>query len=445
MNYIEVRNEQFYYMGKPIRLRGFGVGSWLNLEHFMIGIPTSDEMIRKALESSLGKGRKDTFIEKFQKGFFGEEDCKLLKECGVNFIRVPFNYRLFIDDNQLGEYKENGFACFDRLFALCRKYEIFVMIDLHTTPGSQNPDWHSDNSYGVPLFWKYQIFRKQITKLWMAIAARYREEPILMGYDLINEPAMAGWSLINEFYHDTIAGIRSVDERHIIVLEGDQFSMDFTGLEHFKDDKIAISFHYYPTVWHPDLLDRSMDRKVRKEKIADGLDRLLAVRERYHCPVFCGEFGYGADCGELAYTMGLLEDTVSLLEDRKVDWLLWCYKDAHFMSMVSPKWESDWMKLVSDIGREWSQDMEKEQAKKILDLVKEKYFTKMTEENRYLLQFRLRACLYLLQKEYIIEPRLQGISKDKALMLPEDFQFENCEVNEQYKDFMKKVLLGQEE
>jgi Endoglucanase len=441
LNYIQVEDRNFYYDGKPIRLRGFGIGTWLNLEHFMIGIPTSDQMIQSAFQQEYGSEVKDNFFRKYREEFFKEEDFKLLKECGVNFIRVPFNYRLFIEDNHTESYLEEGFTYFNHLFSLCKKYEIFALIDLHTTPGSQNPDWHSDNSNGVPLFWKYQIFRRQITKLWGAIASRYKEEPFLMGYDLINEPAMANWSMLNEFYEETIKAIREVDKNHVIVLEGDQFSMDFSGLKQFDDKQLALSFHYYPTVWHPDLLDKSMDRQIRKSKIADGLDFLFNIREDFDCPAFCGEYGYGADCGDFDFTMELLIDTMDLMEEREIDWLLWCYKDAHFMSMVSPKQTTDWMKLAHEINHEWTQDIEKEQAARILELIGQNWFSEITESEKYLLQFRLRACLYVLQQKHILLPKLKQITADEILKMPLDFSYENCEIYTELRDLMKKVLL----
>ena len=33
----------------------------------------------------------------------------------------------------------------DRVVKLCQKYELFVILDLHSVPGGQNTDWHSDN------------------------------------------------------------------------------------------------------------------------------------------------------------------------------------------------------------------------------------------------------------------------------------------------------------
>ncbi|WP_167955689.1 glycoside hydrolase family 5 protein [Anaerosporobacter faecicola] len=440
MEFIKVVGKHFCYKGEKIRLRGFGVGTWLNLEHFMFGIPTSDQMIQSAFETVYGKEGAGQFFKVYRDSFLGEKDFQLLKACGVNFIRVPFNYRLFINDNGIGEWKEEGFRCFDRLFALGKKYEIFIMPDLHTTPGAQNPDWHSDNSYGVPLFWKYQVLRRQMTKLWGAIAARYSEEPYLMGYDLLNEPAMANWDCMNEFYEETIEEIRKVDKNHVIVLEGDQFSMDFSGLKHFDDSQIALGFHYYPTVWHPNLLERDLDRKERMKQIANGLDQLVQIREQFGCPAFCGEYGYGADCGEPEYTIELVKDTMELMEEREIDWLLWCYKDAHFMSLISPTYQTNWMKLVSQIQKEWTQDIEKEQAGKLLDEIAEKDFTQITEEERYLLQFRLRAALYVLQRNHVVIPKLQKIPLDNMLSMAKDFAYENCEIYENMKVLMQQVL-----
>lgn len=441
MNYVQVNGQQFVYKGEPIRLRGFGIGTWLCLEHFMMGLPTSEKVMRGAFEEACGEKTAEEFFTAYQTNFIQEDDFKLLKETGVNFLRVPFNYRLFIDDNDVTHLKQEGFAYFDELLSLCSKYEIFVMFDLHTTPGGQNPDWHSDNNNGVPLFWEYQIFRRQVTELWKAIAKRYKDEPFLMGYDLLNEPAMANWPSINEFYEETIGAIREVDKNHIIILEGDLFSMDFSELTKFEDPQIALGFHYYPTVWHRDLLNQEMSREVRKQKISEGLDRLVEIKNQFNRPAFCGEFGYAAaDVGSEEFALELLADTVELMEAHELSWTLWCYKDAHIMSMVSPKKTGNWMKLVQDIHEYWSQDIEKEQANYLLEQLADKWYPNMTEEEHYLLQFRFRATIYQLQKEHILIPELTKRTEEEILQLPEDFKFEHCQVNKAFQDYMKMIL-----
>jgi hypothetical protein len=442
MDFIQTNEGQFTYKGKSIRLRGFGVGTWLCLEHFMIGLPASEKMIRSVFNRAFGEKAADLFFHTYQNSFLGEGDFKLLQTCGVNFIRIPFNYRLFIDDNNSDVLREEGFILFSKLLALCTQYKIFALFDLHAAAGSQNPDWHSDNSNGVPLFWDYQIFRRQTVRLWGEIARRYCNEPYLMGYDLLNEPAMATWSTLNEFYTEGIKAIRAVDKNHIIVLEGDCFSMDFSGLTQFNDDKIAIGFHYYPTVWSPHLLDPSMDRNQRNKEIANGLERILHETRRFGWPVLCGEFGYAAkDCGGKEFTLELLEDTLALLEVHQLNWVLWCYKDAGYMGMTAPDRESQWMQLVDSISLDWTQDIEKTQAKAIMNLLADNWFPLISEDERYKLQFRLRASLYSLQSQHILFPQLKKINEEKIIKMAKDFAIENCVIDKEMMHIIKRILL----
>ncbi len=424
--FIKVNKGKFELNGEPIRLRGFGIGTWLNIEHFMIGLPTPDHMIREAVCEQFGNDVAKQFFDAFHKNFLNEKDFKKMKDCGVNLIRVPFNHRLFIDENNLGAIKEDGFKCIDRLMELGCKYKIYVMLDLHTVSGGQNPDWHSDNGQGVPQFWKYEIFRNQMVDLWKRIATRYANEPYLFGYDLLNEPAMANWSVLNHFYEKAIESIREVDKHHIIVLEGDMFSMEFEALNLFEDAQIAIGFHYYPTVWHPDLLDKTMNASERKTRIASGLDRIVNQCQKFGWPLICGEFGYGKDCGDKEFTEMLIADTVELLEERKIHWTMWCYKDVGFMSMVYPRETSQWNQLARTIQHRWDQDIEKRQAEAILTLIEKKYFPEMEKKDKYLLQFRIRAMLYTLQKKYVLKPILAKYTSQEFIQLTEDFRYDAC-------------------
>ena len=42
-------------------------------------------------------------------------------------------------------FKESGFKHLDRVIEICAQHGIYTILDLHTAPGGQNPDWHSDN------------------------------------------------------------------------------------------------------------------------------------------------------------------------------------------------------------------------------------------------------------------------------------------------------------
>lgn len=114
-----------------------GIGSWLNMEHFMLGIPTPDNQIRKTVKEVFGKETADGFFDCFIRSFISDSDFAFLKKCGVNILRVPFNYRLFIDDQNPSEYKKEGLLYLDYLMDFCENYQIYLLLDLHTAPADR--------------------------------------------------------------------------------------------------------------------------------------------------------------------------------------------------------------------------------------------------------------------------------------------------------------------
>ncbi|MFO1492904.1 MAG: cellulase family glycosylhydrolase [Kiritimatiellia bacterium] len=73
----------------------------------------------------------------------------------------------------------------DQVMPACAKYGIKVVIDPHTPPGGR------DESMDMTTFYdrKYQ---DHFVAVWERIARRYKGQPALWGYDLVNEPVCAG-------------------------------------------------------------------------------------------------------------------------------------------------------------------------------------------------------------------------------------------------------------
>ncbi|MFX6174752.1 cellulase family glycosylhydrolase, partial [Acinetobacter baumannii] len=89
------------------------------------------------------------------------------------------------------------------------------MLDLHAVPGWQNPGWHCDNPYGVSLFWRETFYQDQVIALWRFLADRYKDEPAIAGYDLLNEPYAPSNEVVVSFFERLIPAIREVDPRHL--------------------------------------------------------------------------------------------------------------------------------------------------------------------------------------------------------------------------------------
>lgn len=442
-NFVKVNGMEFTKEGKPLLFRGLGIGSWLNMEHFMLGIPTPDNQIRKTVKEVFGKETADRFFDTFIRSFISEPDFAFLRECGVNILRVPFNYRLFIDDQNPSEYKKEGLFYLDYLMDLCEKYQIYLLLDLHTAPGGQNPDWHSDNNTGIPEFWHYKVFREQIVALWGYIAEHYKEKEYLLGYDVLNEPYLIDApDVLTEFYLEVTESIRKNDPNHIIFLEGDHFAMQFDCIHEIRDENTALTFHYYPTVWEPELFEDTYDKAARCRKFQEILDQIAGIREKFHRPILCGEAGYDIDKNNLSHTLELLDETLTMFNEAEISWTLWCYKDARFMGMVYPKEESSWMQFVERIHQSWTHYKEMGQANELMAKIKAwPEFEKATDELCYFMQFRQRGILYRFQTECILKPLLKEYTPEELLELPKSFLFSECGYYEEYAKLLKEKVL----
>src|SRR5437660_1401488 len=131
--------------GRPVRLRGVGLGGWMNMENFITGFPGTESALREAVGEALGDELADLFFERFLTDFFGRGDAALLASLGLNLLRVPVSYRHFEDDLRPFEVVEAGFRHLDRVIEDCAAEGVYTIIDLHALPGGQSQEWHADN------------------------------------------------------------------------------------------------------------------------------------------------------------------------------------------------------------------------------------------------------------------------------------------------------------
>ncbi len=425
--FIKVSGENFVFHDRKIVLRGFGVGSWMNLEHFMIGLPGTEHQIKQAFTEVYGQEGMESFFDKFLTNFLDENDFRFFKELGINVLRLPVNYHYFLDDQNPKQYLMQGFQYLDHVISLCEKHNIYAIIELHTAPGGQNPDWHCDTHSGLPLFWEYAALRESFTGMWRFIAEHYRNNPWIAGYDILNEPSFVpSAAIINEFFTQTIAAIRQVDPNHVIFLEGNNFAKDFSFLAGPQDPQVAYSFHYYPTVDDPTMFDRDFPVERRKKYFRENFLPLLQIREKFHRPLWCGELGVIFNKETIEFERELIREMLDLCEEFNVSWTIWAYKDAQRMGIVFPKDVTPWMHLTNRIRKEWDQSREMSMGEEAVDYLCQKYFKPVGTDLRYALQFRIRTLFHTICVEEYLKPALRDISKEQLPNLAESFAFKNC-------------------
>jgi endoglucanase len=439
MSFVQVQGESFAVDNNKIVFRGFGIGTWMNTEHFMTRLPGTDHRKRQMIESVYGKEQTEIFYERYLQNFISESDFIFLKKLGVNMIRLPFSYRYFEDDLRPGDYKDSGFKHLDRVLALCEKYEIYAILDLHAAPGGQNPDSHADTDLGVSGFWHDRSCQDRVVGMWKFIAKHYKNNTWIAAYDLLNEPVyVPNAAVFNDFYDRTIDAIRQVDPNHVLILEGDHWAQDFSKLNTPQDPNIAYSFHFYPMYSVKGVED--WNRSHIEKDLGPLIDKL---REQFGRPLWCGETGSGYKPETIQASHDLVKITLDILEEREVSWTLWTYKDAKAMGLMYPKTESGWMSLVRRV--DFDHQSEHVLSDKVFDLLEqEPQFKPISEEDRFRLAFRIRGAFHDLFLNQCLKPALEQIPFEEFLTYADSFLWEQCEyypeIAELFKSYTKKLV-----
>jgi endoglucanase len=339
--------------GEVVTLHGVGLGGWMNMENFVSGFPANENAFRQVVYRALGREKADFLFERYLEYFFADEDASYIRSLGLNMVRLPFNYRHFEDDMNPMVMLESGFRHLDRVIKICADHEIYTILDLHAAPGCQNQDWHSDNPTQQALFWQHKHFQDRAVWLWENIAARYKDNPWVAGYDVLNEPSDPTGELLNAFYRRVVPAIRKIDPDHIIFLEGNRFSQVFSVLGPPIPNVVYTLHNYavpgfigggdYPGV----TLGEYYDKTILKDKLLKTCEYMLENQT----PIWIGEFGpvYTGDPVKDAMRYQILEDQLSYYRELGASWCLWTYKDLGLQGPVSLRPDSKWVQKIQPI------------------------------------------------------------------------------------------------
>lgn len=339
--------------GGTIRLTGFGLGGWMNMEDFITGYPGNEEAMRRHLQTALGHEAYEAFFEAFYQAFFGAADAAFLVSLGVNSIRIPVNYRHFEDDARPFVLKEEGFRRLDRVIDLLAEHGLYGILDLHAVPGYQNHHWHSDNPTHQALFWQHPHFQDRVVHLWEALADRYRDRPEVAGYNPLNEPADESGVVLPAFYKRLVQAIRSVDNRHILFLDGNRYATDFSCFDEPEDNTVYAAHDYAmpglagATAYPGSFRGEHFDKGVLEQSFL----RRTEFMRRTGTPIWVGEFGpmYPPEKPHEDFRYQVLEDQLDIYDAHGASWALWTYKDVGLQGVVHADPASGYMRLTQDV------------------------------------------------------------------------------------------------
>jgi endoglucanase len=302
--------------GKDLHLHGVNLGNWLIWEGYLMmgdyNFRTHTQFFNNVKDACGGNLEQAVeFEHQWRMNYVTDKEISELSGLGYNFVRVPFHFNLFWDYSSWS-VSDRGFQYIDRVISFCRNHNMYVLLDMHAAPGYQNPGDHCDNvnsnssqPRGSVTFWDGDNVNIA-AQVWRHIAARYANEPVVWGYDLINEPVPQDgreYELLPSLVTMRNA-IREVDNNHIIVAEGSWWSSDFskidwtngttqskTGINYKWDNNLVYQTHHY-----------SDDLNPMKDR--------LAITNKLNIPLYLGEYGENTDANIRTFTDWCINNNV---------------------------------------------------------------------------------------------------------------------------------------
>ena len=317
---------------EKIILQGFGLGGWLVLEGYMWNCyieHASTSRIENAIEYLVGENKKREFFDLYRKNYITEKDIKYISDNNFNALRVPLHYRDFSPNFM--EFSTEGFELLDSLVAWGNRYNVYLVLDMHAAPGAQNTSDFSDSEINgdSELFTSYTN-QRWLASTWKHIANYYKSEPVIAGFDLLNEPARPGVATtLRNIYEQCIDSIRAVDQNHMVIIEGNWYGNDHTGLFPPFDPNIVYSFHHY--------VGGINDTMTMYNQYRNG------IALQYNVPLWVGEFGENSN----TWANGIKE----FFNRNDIGWSWWNFKSVErISSLFSYKITNEYQKLINYWG-----------------------------------------------------------------------------------------------
>jgi aryl-phospho-beta-D-glucosidase BglC (GH1 family) len=314
--------------GRQVLLHGVNLGGWLVIEPWMCPVDSSgtikcEHQLRETLAKRFGEATASSLLKTYQDHWITSRDLEKIAGHGLNLIRVPFWYRNLQTED--GQWLEDGFKRLDWVVAEAWKRGIYTILDFHGVPGGQTKGDSTGRRRPRAEFWHSDAHLQRTAAIWRKLAERYKGNPAVAAYDLINEPAEAPslgamWAAYDTLYRE----IRKVDPDHIITVEGcvtakvgdKHIHWGWDSLPHpdlFGWKNMLYQLHHYEWDWN------------NEGKQLRGVDFHVAEWQRNKkqgVPAYMGEFNLMGV--EKAWHHALKQ-----YSEAGMHWSFWSYKATH--------------------------------------------------------------------------------------------------------------------
>ncbi len=222
------------------------------------------ETAYKALQDNpnLTSEQRSSLIDNYRANWFSDYDFKVVKnDLGYNAIRLPFYWRDILNYDETNKTfsrksETEAFSYFDWFLNECKTNNLYLILDLHGVPGSQNGYEHSGLMQKAE-FWSNESYINAAVDIWDYISSYYTNTQKDLGkyiatYDLLNEPCsnpddqnagttQAAYPIMDKIYK----AIRNNNDNHVITIEGVWDFSNFPDPATYSWTNIQYEIHMY--------------------------------------------------------------------------------------------------------------------------------------------------------------------------------------------------------
>lgn len=285
------------------------------------------------------RDKKDELLQYYYSAFFAESDFSYIKnELKFNCIRLPFYWRNILDEDENGNYirkdEDVAFKYLDWFVGECKKNGLYVILDLHGAPGSQNGYEHSGLFLDNTDFWNNQKQMDATVDLWDYVSSHYSQTrkdlaPTIASYDLLNEPQVEkdkdAPKECFEFQDRIYKTIRDNGDDHLVTIEVVWSLANAPLPEDYGWENIMYEMHNYN--WNQ--IPMGLFKGYFDFAPSKAIDEV---------PMLVGEFNY-FEKSDFWH-----DALVDWYDQREYSWTIWNYK-----TVVSGDWDSSWGVWVSKL------------------------------------------------------------------------------------------------
>ena len=249
-----------------------------------------------------------------------EADIDELGRWGANLVRFAFTSKSRAKDGEeYVKFIEQRMDHLDKLMPAFKRNGISIVVHPPAIPQGKASVYASANLKDVNDF-------DCLERAWRKIAERYKDEPNVIAYDILNEP----YGISRKQWHDVVVrmvkAIRSVDQKKLIYNPLDDAPVD---------SNMGYTPHYYSphTLTHQGVAASGIEWKYPgyingiywdKEQIRVQLKPIIDYQAKYNAPIYIGEFS----C--IAWAQGrdqYIRDCIELFEEYGWDWTYHAFRE----------------------------------------------------------------------------------------------------------------------